>query len=118
MDTFIQEYVLDDFPLDWDSISESDRRCSWFERVPATFVVDNFCVADVVPRYSTDISAAVSLAESDALSGKVLNTAVEPDVEVHWATFSNVPFSERQKGEWAQGETLALAICRAALLAV
>ena len=119
LDTLIQEYVLGDYSTRWSKQDEREVRSNWFEIHPEMIVNEGFCTADTVPQFSTDISAAISLSKADTLILKTLTTATESE-SLYWATFSNVPFSERgERGDvWAQGNTQALAICRAALLAV
>lgn len=117
LDSLIQEYVLSERPTRW-SIRENEVYSGWFEAHPEMIDNEKFCTADILPRYSTDISAALSLCNSRMLENKIL-TNIESN-STFWASFSKVPFSEAGKREdvWAKGETQALTICRAALLAV
>jgi hypothetical protein len=133
MNTFVQEYVLGGHPGRWSNGEQKEVFAHWFEEHPRSCAEDDggYCSADGIGKYSTDISAAMSLTEMAPLKGKSLSTKTEQTegpmhrndvITTCWATFSNIPFSEKHMytrwPSWASGETLALAICRAALLAV
>lgn len=118
MNTFIQEYVLSDHPTRWSNAQQKELVCHWFEEHPRSCAEDDggYCSADGLTNYSEDISRAMSIA--NFLKTTPLSTRSE--VGIHWASFSTVPFRDSNyawKRVWASGETLALAICRAALLA-
>lgn len=140
LNTFIQEYVLGDLPTRWSNAQQKELGVHWFEEHPRSCAEDDggYCTADGLAKYSTDISAAMSLADAPLLKTRSLTTKTEvtqknpssghtdpPEPTTkYWATFSDVPFSDKHmftrwpKRSWASGETMALAICRAALLAV
>jgi hypothetical protein len=122
MNTFITEYVIGDYATRWSNYQQEEISCHWFEEHPRCNAEDdgNYCTADGLLEYSTDISRALSITRlmSNPLS---THTYTDQGVEVFWATFSTVAFNDtnyRWRDVWATGETLALAICRAALLAV
>lgn len=125
MNTFVQEYVLRDYPTRWSNSQQTELGAHWFEEHPRSCAEDDggYCSADGLAKYSTDTSMALSLAETPAL--KQLSLSTKKVGDVHWATFSDVPFADKSNWQtggwarvWAEGDTLALAICRAALLAV
>jgi hypothetical protein len=125
MNTFINEYVLGQHPERWSNGQQKEIRVHWFEEHPRACAEDDggYCSADSISKFSTDISAAMALA--NVLFGKTLTTKTITDKDAtvvnQWATFSNVGFGDPNynwKQAWAVGETMALAICRAALLAV
>lgn len=134
MNTLIQEYVMNDYPGRWSNGQQKEVQAHWFEEHPRSCAEDDggYCSADSLAKYSTDISAAMGLAEVPSLTGKSLSTKTENSpvglfphtgspLTNYWATFSNVEFKDptyNWKQSWASGETMALAICRAALLAV
>ena len=137
MNTFIQEYVFGVGPSRWSNSNQVDLPTRWFDEHPRTHDTDDggYCSADSAGRYSTDISAALSMIEPPvaSLAGRTLKTETEVLTEgtasskpviLYWASFSDVRFSDKsyytqwRKRSWASGETMALAICRAALLAV
>lgn len=134
MNTFIQEYVLNDHSTRWSNGSQKEIGSHWFEEHPRSCAEDDggYCSADGLAKYSTDISAAMSLTEAALLKGKSLSTKTKIEanedgnqrnstITLHWASFSSVAFGDTNynwKQSWADGETMALAICRAALLAV
>lgn len=115
MNTFIQEYVVGDHPTRWSNGQQKELKCHWFEEHPRACAEDDggFCSADTLPRYSTDISAAMSI----KINNKSLSTKTE--INEYWATFTEVPFGDKRyswQNVWASAPTLPLAICRAALL--
>ena len=134
MNTLIQEYVLGEHPSRWSNGQQKEIEAHWFEEHPRACAEDDggYCSADSLAKYSTDVSAALALSEAPRLKGKSLSTkqTVEEDpngnhrnstVKNFWATFSTVGHGDPNynwKQSWAKGESMALAICRAALLAV
>ena len=140
LNTLVQEYVLGEHPTRWSNGQQKELSVHWFEEHPRSCAEDDggYCTADSIAKYSTDISAAMSLVDAPLLKERSLTTKTEvkegraisghtdPDdpITTYWATFSEIPFSAKHmytrwpKRSWASGETMALAITRAALLAV
>lgn len=125
MNTLVQEYILNDHPGRWSNGQQKEVQAHWFEEHPRACAEDDggYCSADGLSKFSTDISAALALAETPLLKGKSLSTTrkEESATVTFWATFSDIKFGDPSynwKQAWASGETLALAVCRAALLAV
>lgn len=127
LDTFIQEYVFGDFPSRWSNGKQEEIRCHWFEEHPKTCAEDDggYCCADGLPKYSTDISRAMSIALAPSFKDKCLSTHTEAQKNLgaistpsrYWATFSTVPFNANYTHkDWVCASTLPLAICHAALL--
>lgn len=123
MDTFVEEYVYGNVSTRWSSSQQKEIPCQWFEEHPRQCAEDDggFCSADSLVKYSTDISRAMTVATAPALVGRSLAThsVKGDDATEYWASFSESPFGSRQyQYVWTSAPTLALAICRAALLTV
>jgi hypothetical protein len=125
MNTFIQEYVLNDHPSRWSNGQQKEIVAHWFEPHPRACVEDDggYSSAESLHDYSRDISSAMALTSAPLLKGTSMNMKTvqgKEGVSVrYWASFFDVPFeskSHRWQDYWADGETMALAICRAALI--
>lgn len=123
MNTFIQEYVLNEHPTRWSNGQQKELTAHWFEEHPRTCAEDDggYCTAEGLPDYSGDLSHAMALSQAKMLVGTSLSMkSVTTPSAGFWATFYNVPYESktyRWKDYWASGSTMAEAICRAALLA-
>jgi hypothetical protein len=119
MNTMIQEYIVRESPTRWSNGQQKELPCRWFDEHPRSCAEDDggYCCADSLPDYSGDVSRAFSLALLPTLKDKKLST--QTDNTEHWASFGNVPYERKDEVRcWVQGPSVALAICRAALLAV
>lgn len=125
MNTYIEEYVMCNHPYRWSNLKQAEVKVHWFEDHPRVCEEDagGFCSADGLPKYSTDISASMSLLAAPALQDRLLTTktvkqwSMSDPNSAYWATFYGVPV-EDSKSIWAFAPTVELAVCRAALLAV
>lgn len=126
MNIFIEEYVFDRSPQKFNSSTQKIENVHWFEEHSRACAEDDggYCSADGLAKYSTDVSIALKLSEK---VGKSLHTKTEivcptgfsDPQNVYWATFSEVPFVTNDyygKLNWSSANSLALAICRAALI--
>ena len=127
MNTFIAEYVFGEFPHRWSNSQQKDLPCHWFEDLPRACAEDDggYCTADSVPNYSGDLTRAMEIAQAPIFQNFPLVTHTEnaktifPVMENRfWATFSKIPFDQHSHyhNTWGSGDTLAMAICRAALM--
>lgn len=126
MNTFIQEYVIHQLPSCWSNAHQKQLPCHWFEEHPRSCAEDDggMCSADDLPKYSTDLDAAMTLTNAAMMKEQMLVTHTEPAQTImesrFWASFyKDVPYASkihRWRNYWASGTTMAMAICRAALL--
>jgi hypothetical protein len=112
LNTLIAEYVLGDVSKRWSNGQQKEVDCHWFDGHPRACAEDDggFCNADGLPDYSGDVSRAMGLAMAPRLKDNVLHT--KADQGRFEAAFSPTGHT------FVSGPTLAVAICRAALIAV